>query len=109
MPHSERARLMEEDCVRHELTCDAEATEPVPKRSAASSSTHRLKGRIGSSKEKAAVFWSLVDSFASKIAEFISFVFKYFMTILMLLYSLCVGACAKDGTVSGVEHANCFK
>lgn len=62
LPHSERAWLMEEDCVRHEVACDAEGTMPVPKHRAASSSAQRLKGVIRSSKEKAAAFWSLVDS-----------------------------------------------
>lgn len=81
---------------------------PVPKHSAASSSTQRLKGMIGSSKEKAAVFWSVVDSCRFKTSR-MQFIFKYFMTILMLLYSPCMGACAKDGTVSGVEHAYCLK
>lgn len=53
---------MKKDCVRHQVTCDTEGSLPVPKHSAASSSTQRLKGMIGSFKQKAAVFWSLVDS-----------------------------------------------
>lgn len=64
---------------------------------------------LGAPRRKQQCFGHLWIPVISKIAEFIFFVFKYSMTILMLLYSPCVGARAKDGTVSGVEHANSFK
>lgn len=49
------------------------------------------------------MFWSLVGSIISEVSESISFIFKYCMEVLVLLFSLHWTAYSKDGTVSGVD------
>lgn len=93
----ERGALMEKDCVGYKVICDTEGTCLFLNTVLLPLAHRDWREWFGLPRRKQQCFSQLWIPVTSKPAECISFIFKYFMTILMLLYSPCVGACAEDG------------